>query len=278
MGKRQKMNLTKKKMVIMKRKSKLEELGKKMTVTKKTSTTDKNMIIKKRKSKLSLKKEFEPNLAIMFNQNLLGPRETLFLQTKLAAESVGVLTHSYNGQTESDADFIKQDIKNLELEKVEAEGNRDGLRNVQLGKETKKNEFDKKKMVIMKRKSKLEELGKKMTVTKKTSATDKNMIIKKRKSKLSLKKEFEPNLAIMFNQNLLGPRETLFLQTKLAAESVGVLTHSGNGLNESDSDFIKQDMKNLELEKVEAEVNRDGLRNVQLGKETKKNEFDKKKN
>merc|ERR1712072_988068 len=137
---------------------------------------------------------------------------------------------------------------------------------------------DKKKMVIMKRKSKLEELGKKMTVTKKTSATDKNMIIKKRKSKLSLKKEFEPNLAIMFNQNLLGPRETLFLQTKLAAESVGVLTHSGNGLNESDSDFIKQDMKNLELEKVEAQVNRDGLRNVQLGKETKKNEFDKKKN
>merc|ERR1712072_1565803 len=161
----------KKKMVIMKRKSKLEELGKKMTVTKKTSTTDKNMIIKKRKSKLSLKKEFEPNLAIMFNQNLLGPRETLFLQTKLAAESVGVLTHSYNGQTESDFDFIKQDMKNLELEKVEAEGNRDGLRNVQLGKETKKNEFDKKKMVIMKRKSKLEELGKKMTVTKKTSTT-----------------------------------------------------------------------------------------------------------
>merc|ERR1711981_1111347 len=137
------------------------------TVTKKTSTTDKNMIIKKRKSKLSLKKEFEPNLAIMFNQNLLGPRETLFLQTKLAAESVGVLTHSYNGQTESDADFIKQDMKNVEVEKVEAEGNRDGLRNVQLGKETKKNEFDKKKMVIMKRKSKPEELGKKMTVTKK---------------------------------------------------------------------------------------------------------------
>merc|ERR1712072_383857 len=211
MGKRQKMNLTKKKMVIMKRKSKLEELGKKMTVTKKTSTTDKNMIIKKRKSKLSLKKEFEPNLAIMFNQNLLGPRETLFLQTKLAAESVGVLTHGGNGQNESDADFIKQDMKNLELEKVEAEGNRDGLRNVQLGKETKKkmmvtkknefdkkkvvirkiktkleenkNEFDEKKMVIRKRKSKLEENKKKMMLTKKRSVKDKNMIIKKRKSK-----------------------------------------------------------------------------------------------
>merc|ERR1712072_977585 len=196
----------KKKMVIMKRKSKLEELGKKMTVTKKTSATDKNMIIKKRKSKLSLKKEFEPNLAIMFNQNLLGPRETLFLQTKLAAESVGVLTHSGNGLNESDFDFIKQDMKNLKLEKVEAEGNRDGLRNVQLGKEN-KNEFDEKKMVIMKRKSKLEEhkneldekkmvirkrkskleaLQKKMMVTKERSVKDKEMIIKKRKSKLSL--------------------------------------------------------------------------------------------